>query len=72
MQKHQRDAIWLRAGFTTALFFSALSGFAQMHIFKRYYIADLPGFGWLAETSYVRLFALRRFEGGRRGGKRGA
>ena len=26
----------------------ALSGFAQMPIFKRYYIADIPGLGWLA------------------------
>lgn len=25
-----------------------LSGFAQMPIFKRYYIADIPGLGWLA------------------------
>ena len=32
-------------GFT--LFFIALSGFAQMPIFKRYYIADIPGLGWL-------------------------
>ncbi|MBU0970018.1 MAG: hypothetical protein KKC20_05190 [Proteobacteria bacterium] len=29
------------------LFFIALSGFAQMPIFKRYYIADIPGLGWL-------------------------
>ncbi|WP_321494857.1 FeS-binding protein [uncultured Desulfobacter sp.] len=26
----------------------ALTGMAQMPIFKRYYIADIPGFGWLA------------------------
>jgi hypothetical protein len=25
-----------------------LTGFAQMPIFKRYYVADVPGFGWLA------------------------
>lgn len=31
------------------LFFLALSGFAQMPIFKRYYIADLPGMAWLAQ-----------------------
>jgi hypothetical protein len=30
------------------LFLLALTGFAQMPIFKRYYIADIPGFGWLA------------------------
>ena len=31
------------------LFFITLTGFAQMPIFKRYYIADIPGFGWLAQ-----------------------
>ncbi|HKK98970.1 MAG TPA: hypothetical protein VJ943_01880 [Desulfotignum sp.] len=31
------------------LFFIALTGFAQMPIFKRYYIADIPGLGWLAQ-----------------------
>jgi len=31
------------------LFFITLSGFAQMPIFKRYYIADIPGLGWLAK-----------------------
>jgi hypothetical protein len=30
-----------------SLFFMALTGFAQMPIFKRYYIADIPGLGWL-------------------------
>jgi len=32
-----------------SLFFITLSGFAQMPVFKRYYIADIPGLGWLAE-----------------------
>ncbi|MEF2144877.1 MAG: hypothetical protein V3573_05480 [Desulfovibrionaceae bacterium] len=27
----------------------AVTGLAQMPIFKRYYIADLPGLGWLAD-----------------------
>ncbi|WDP93169.1 MAG: hypothetical protein HUN04_04970 [Desulfobacter sp.] len=31
------------------LLFITLSGFAQMPIFKRYYIADIPGLGWLAK-----------------------
>ena len=31
------------------LFLMAITGFAQMPIFKRYYIADIPGLGWLAE-----------------------
>ena len=40
---------WLRKAFAFTLFMSALTGFAQMPIFKRYYVADLPGLGWLAE-----------------------
>ncbi len=43
------------------LFFLVLTGFGQMPIFKRYYIADLPGLGWLARffvTHYMHyLFA---------------
>ena len=37
-------------------FFLVLTGFGQMPIFKRYYIADIPGLGWLAEffvTHYI-------------------
>ena len=37
------------------LFFITLSGFAQMPIFKRYYIADLPGLGWLADFYATHL-----------------
>jgi len=36
-------------------FMLLLSGFAQMPIFKRYYIADLPGFGWLAQYGVTHL-----------------
>ncbi|WP_022663864.1 hypothetical protein [Desulfospira joergensenii] len=35
-------------GYRIILAFIALTGFAQMPIFKRYYIADIPGLGWLA------------------------
>jgi hypothetical protein len=31
------------------MLFLGITGFAQMPIFKRYYIADLPGLGWLAQ-----------------------
>ena len=37
-----------------------LSGFGQMPIFKRYYIADIPGLGWLAQfyvTHYIHYLA---------------
>jgi hypothetical protein len=38
----------------------ALTGFGQMPIFKRYYIADIPGLGWLAQfyvTHYMHYLA---------------
>ena len=35
--------------YALTLFFMTMSGFGQMPVFKRYYIADIPGFGWLAE-----------------------
>ena len=44
------------------IFMLTLSGFAQMPIFKRYYIADIPGLGWLAKfyvTHYLHyLFGI--------------
>jgi hypothetical protein len=46
----------MRAGYMILLLFMALSGFGQMPIFKRYYIADVPGLGWLAQfyvTHYI-------------------
>ena len=44
--------------------FLVLSGFGQMPIFKRYYIADIPGLGWLAEffiTHYIHYLAALLF-----------
>jgi hypothetical protein len=44
------------------MLFLTLSGFGQMPVFKRYYIADIPGFGWLARffvTHHLHyLFAI--------------
>jgi len=42
------------------IFFAGLTGFAQMPVFKRYYIADVPGLGWLAQfytTHYLHYLA---------------
>lgn len=42
--------------YLTTTFLLVLTGFGQMPIFKRYYIADIPGLGWLAEffvTHYI-------------------
>lgn len=33
--------------------FMAITGMGQMPIFKRYYIADIPGFAWLGEPFTV-------------------
>ena len=44
------------SAYVITLFFLALSGFGQMPIFKRYYIADIPGLAWLANfyvTHYI-------------------
>ena len=46
------------------VFFLALSGFGQMPIFKRYYIADIPGMAWLAEffvTHYIHYLGAILF-----------
>lgn len=39
---------WLKPLYLFLLFTMGLTGFAQMPIFKRYYIADIPGLQWLA------------------------
>ena len=41
-----RPVRWL---YLTTTFLLILTGFGQMPIFKRYYVADIPGLGWLAE-----------------------
>ena len=49
-------ALPMKSFYLTLLLFMGLSGFGQMPIFKRYYIADVPGLGWLAQyyvTHYI-------------------
>jgi len=46
----------MRWFYLTTTFLLVLTGFGQMPIFKRYYVADIPGLGWLAEffvTHYI-------------------
>ena len=50
--------------YLTVIFFLTLTGFGQMPIFKRYYIADIPGLGWLAQffvTHYIHYLAAVLF-----------
>ncbi len=46
---------WLKLSLSVLLFMATLTGFGQMPIFKRYYIADIPGLGWL-DQFYVTFF----------------
>ena len=39
---------WLNRTMFVVMALLAVTGLAQMPIFKRYYIADIPGLGWLA------------------------
>ena len=50
----------VRYVYLITVFLLTLTGFGQMPIFKRYYIADIPGFGWLAQfyvTHYIHYLA---------------
>jgi hypothetical protein len=54
----------VRYFYLTTVFFLTLTGFGQMPIFKRYYIADIPGLGWLAEffvTHYIHYLGAILF-----------
>ena len=44
----------MRYLFLAGIFLMALTGFGQMPIYKRYYMADIPGFGWLANFYTTR------------------
>ena len=68
--KINTSAPLMRALYIFSMLFLGLTGFAQMPIFKRYYIADVPGLGWLAQfytTHYMHhlgailLLALAAF-----------
>ena len=51
----------VRYVYLITVLFLTISGFGQMPIFKRYYIADIPGFGWLAQffvTHYIHYIRL--------------
>jgi hypothetical protein len=54
----------LRYLYLLTVFFLTLTGFGQMPIFKRYYIADIPGLGWLAKfyvTHYIHYLGAILF-----------
>ena len=50
----------VRYAYLITVFLLTLTGFGQMPVFKRYYIADIPGLGWLAQfylTHYIHYLA---------------
>jgi hypothetical protein len=47
---------WLKKFYILLFTVLAFTGFGQMPVFKRYYIADIPGMGWTADfyiTHYI-------------------
>jgi heme A synthase len=44
---------FMKPFYLVLLFIMGLTGFGQMPIFKRYYIADIPGLGWLANFYFT-------------------
>jgi hypothetical protein len=46
---------WIRWSFGILLAGMAFTGMGQMPIFKRYYIADIPGMGWSADFFFTHL-----------------
>ena len=45
----------LKSIYIFVLALMALTGFGQMPIFKRYYIADIPGLAWLADFYFTHI-----------------
>lgn len=48
--------VWLRRSYYLLMAAMAFTGFGQLPIFKRYYLADIPGMAWTADyylTHYI-------------------
>ncbi|MEF3696801.1 iron-sulfur cluster-binding protein [Desulfolutivibrio sp.] len=48
-------APWEKKAFAVTVFGLGLTGVAQMPIFSRYYIADIPGFAWLGNFVFTHM-----------------
>ncbi|MBW1988007.1 MAG: FeS-binding protein [Deltaproteobacteria bacterium] len=49
MQKTYPEIRPVRWAYRLIVFFMVLTGFGQMPIYKRYYINEVPGLGWLSD-----------------------
>lgn len=47
---------WLRRVYGLLVFLLLFTGFSQMPLSKRYFVADLPGLGWSADFYFVNEF----------------
>lgn len=66
MSRTLPELSYLKPVYLFLLFGMGLTGFAQMPIFKRYYIADIPGLAWLADfyaTHYLHYLGAVVFFG---------
>lgn len=45
----------IKPAYLISAFFLFITGFGQMPIYKRYYVADIPGFGWMANFYITHL-----------------
>lgn len=51
-----KERRFLKIVYLVSLIIMIFTGFGQMPVFKRYYLADIPGFGWTADfyfTHYI-------------------
>ena len=53
VEKESAGNPMLKGAYVSVLVVMAITGFGQMPIFKRYYIADIPGLGWLADFYFT-------------------
>jgi len=47
LPKKFAEQVWIKPIYILLFLLMGLTGFGQMPIFKRYYIADIPGLAWL-------------------------
>lgn len=56
LKRQVKDRRFLKSIYLFLLIVVTFTGFGQLPVFKRYYLADMPGFGWTADfyfTHYI-------------------
>lgn len=52
---NEQSVIYVKWTYLAAIFFATFTGFGNMPLYGRYYVADIPGFGW-AGNFFVNLY----------------